>query len=222
MQPRVHLPGQPPAVTDRVLVRQTLVGDEGAFETLVRRYHTQVFLFIRHYLGDYDEACDVFQRVLLKLCASLPMLCTAGEQLGPWLFCVARNCCIDELRRRRMVRFSELGWESEEDVEERLPIASLVDPSPSPEETVEHHEVQRTLREAIEGLPSRLRPVVLLRYTDQLSFAEIGQRLKMPASTVKAYFYRARPLLRATLTAQGQTDPPAGERSEDRLPRKRA
>lgn len=82
MQQRVHLPSQPPEVTDRVLVRQTLAGDEDAFETLVRRYHTQVFHFIHHYLGDYDQACDVLPQVLLKLFASLPTLCRAQEQLG--------------------------------------------------------------------------------------------------------------------------------------------
>ncbi len=221
MQQRVHFPSQPAAVADRVLVRQTLAGDEGAFETLVRRYHAQVFHFIRHYLGDYDQACDVFQQVLLKLSASLPTLCTAGEQLGPWLFHVARNCCIDALRKRRMICFSELGWEAEEEGEPS-PLVSRADPCPSPEETVEHHELQRVLREAIEGLPPKLRPVVLLRYRDQLGFSEIGQRLQMPASTAKSYFYRARPLLRATLTEQGHTDPPAGEHAEGRLPRKRA
>ncbi len=222
MQQQVHFSNPPPAVTDRVLVRQTLAGDERAFEILVRRYHVPVFHFIRRYVPDYDQAWDVFQRVLLKLSTSLPTLCTGGEQLGPWLFCVARNCCIDELRKRRIVRFSELRWEAEEDVEELSQLASLVDPDPSPEEMVEHHEVQRALREAIDGLPPRLRPVVLLRYMDQLSFSEIGQRLKMPASTVKAYFYRARPLLRATLTAQEQADPPAEEHEEGRLSRKQA
>jgi RNA polymerase sigma factor (sigma-70 family) len=222
MQQRVHFSSPTPTVADRVLVRQTLAGDERAFEALVRRYHVPVFHFIRRYIPDYDQAWDVFQRVLLKLSTSLSTLCTGGEQLGPWLFCVARNCCIDELRRKRMVRFSELRWEAEEDVEELSLLASLVDPDPSPEEMVEHQEVQRALREAIDGLPARLRPVVLLRYTDQLSFSEIGHRLKMPASTVKAYFYRARPLLRATLTAQGQTDPSAEEHAEGRLSRKRA
>ena len=87
---------------------------------------------------------------------------------------------------------------------------------------MEYHEVQRMLLEAIDGLPSKLRLVVLLRYAHQLSFAEIGQQLHLPASTAKARFYRARPLLRATLTAQEQTDPPAGERSGSRLLRKRA
>jgi len=202
MQQRTHFPSQPATVADRVLVRQTLAGDEGAFETLVRRYHVQVFHCIRHYLSDYDQAWDVFQQVLLKLSASLPTLCTAGDQLGPWLFHVARNCCFDELRRRRIVRFSELGWESDE--EEQSPLAAIADPCPSPEEMAERHEVQRTLREAIEGLPSKWRSVVLLRYMNHLSFSEIGQQLKIPANTAKSYFYRACSQLRVTLIAQEQ------------------
>ena len=222
MQQRTHFPSQPAAVADHVLVRQTLAGDQDTFEILVRRYHTQVFHFIRHYVSDYDQACDVFQQVLLKLSTSLSRLCIAQEQLGPWLFHVAHNCCIDELRRRRMVCFSELGWDADEEEGEPSPLASRADPSPSPQETVEYHEVQHMLLEAIDGLPSKLRLVVLLRYAHQLSFAEIGQQLHLPASTAKARFYRARPLLRATLTAQEQTDPPAGERSGSRLLRKRA
>ncbi len=205
MKQRAYLPVKPKALADRVLVIQTLAGDEGAFETLVRRYHAQVFHFIRRHVSDDDQAWDVVQQVLLKLFISLPTLSTGQERLGPWLFRVARNCCIDEYRRRHVVRFSELGWEAEEDVEDLCPPASLIDPGPSPEETAEHHEVQRMLLEAIQELPPRLRQVVLLRYTHQLSFSEIGQRLKMPASTAKVYFCRARPLLRATLTAQEQT-----------------
>jgi RNA polymerase sigma-70 factor (ECF subfamily) len=221
MQQRIHHPGQPEAGADHVLVRQALAGDEGAFEILVRRYHTQVFHFIRHYISDYDQAWDVFQQVLLKLFVSLPKLCVAQEQLGPWLYRTARNCCIDALRVRRLVHFSELEWEAEEG-EEPFPLASLVDPGPSPEEMGERHEGQRELCEAIAGLPSRMRPVVSLRYTDELSFTEIGQRLKIPTATAKSYFYRARPLLRATLTAQGQADPPTEDDSGSRLSRKRA
>ena len=145
MQQRIHHPGQPEALADHVLVRQALAGDEGAFEILVRRYHTQVFHFIRHYISDYDQAWDVLQQVLLKLSASLPKLCLAQEQLGPWLFQVARNCCIDELRKKRMLCFSELEWDADEEEGEPSPLASRADPSPSPEETVEYHEVQRML-----------------------------------------------------------------------------
>lgn len=203
MQPQVHLPSQPEILADRVLIRQTLAGDQDAFETLVHRYHVQIFQCIRHYVRDYDQAWDVFQQVLLKLCAALPTLSIAGESLGPWLARVARNCCLDVLRSRRLILFSELEWQSEEELS---PLALLIDPSPSPEEMVEQLEVQHMLREAINGLPPRLRPVILLRYMAQLSFAEIGQRLKIPANTAKTYFHRARPLLRATITAQSEKE----------------
>jgi RNA polymerase sigma factor (sigma-70 family) len=203
MQSQVHLPSQPDLLADRVLIRQTLAGDQDVFETLVHRYHVQVFQCIPHYVRDYDQAWDVFQQVLLKLCAALPTLSIRGESLGPWLARVARNCCLDVLRSRRLILFSELEWQSEEELS---PLASLIDPSPSPEETVEQLEVQHMLQEAINELPPRLRPVILLRYTAQLSFAEIGRRLKMPANTAKTYFHRARPLLRATLTAQGEKE----------------
>ena len=197
---------KPEAVTDRVLVLHSLAGDESAFETLVRRYHVPVFQFIRRQVGDEDQAWDVLQQVLLKLFISLPTLSMGQARLGPWLFRVARNCCIDEYRRRHLVRFADLGWEAEEEGEELCPPACLVDPGPSPEEVVEQHEVQHRLLEAIAGLPPRWRQVVLLRYRQQLSFSEIGQRLQMPASTAKVYFCRARPLLRATLSAHEQEE----------------
>src|SRR6266700_8217626 len=87
-------------ISDGVLAQQTLAGDPYAFEDLVRRYHTPLFNFIYRFLGDYDQACDVSQQVFLRFYTSLPKL-SAGDPFKPWLFQVARNCCVDELRRRR-------------------------------------------------------------------------------------------------------------------------
>ena len=100
--------------------------------------------------------------------------------------------------------FSELEGEAEE--EELLPLASIPDFHPLPEEIAEHHDLQHTLRRAIQALPPKFRTVVLLRYADQLSFFEIGQVLKMPTATAKTYYYRACPLLKALLTVQRQTN----------------
>ena len=75
----------------------------------------------------------------------------------------------------------------------------LPDPHPLPEEIAKQHERQHALTQAVQALPPRQRAVVLLRYAGQLSFAEIGQALKMPATTAKASFYRARPKLAARL-----------------------
>lgn len=195
---------QSPEITDGVLVQQTLAGDQRAFEALVRRYNVPLFNFICHCLGDYDKACDVSQQVFLQLYISMPTLRT-GEPLKAWLFQVARNRCLDELRRKRAIHFSELEATTEDD--DLSPLAIMPDTKPLPEEIAEHHDLQQTLRNAIEGLPPKFRSVVLLRYASQLSFSEIGQTLNMPEATAKTYFQRARPLLRAALASYVQKTP---------------
>ncbi len=168
---------------------------------LVRRYNVSLFNFICHFLGDYDLACDVSQQVFLQLYISMPTLRT-GEPLKAWLFQVARNRCLDELRRKRAIHFSELEMITDE--EDLSPLAIMPDTHPLPEEIAERHDLQQSLQRAIQGLPPKFRSVVLLRYAGQLSFSEIGQTLKMPEATAKTYFQRARPLLRAALSAQRQ------------------
>ena len=126
----------------------------------------------------------------------MPTLRT-GEPLKAWLFRVARNRCLDELRRKRVVHFSELQTPGEDD--DLSPLAIIPDNSPLPEEIAERHDLQHTLQEAITCLPPKFRSVVLLRYASQLSFSEIGRTLEMPEATAKTYFQRAKPLLRAAL-----------------------
>ncbi len=189
-------------VDDGVLVRQVLAGDEQAFEILMRRYHTMVSHCISRYLGDGDHIWDVIQQVWLRLYHALPRLHTDGP-LGPWLLTVAQRCCLDELRRRRrrrIVVFSEL--EGDPDSEELGPLALLPDPRPLPDEIAEYHELQVVLRRAIETLPPRSQAIVRLRFYEQLSFAEIGERLHMPMTTAKVLFYRARARLASMLIAE--------------------
>jgi RNA polymerase sigma factor (sigma-70 family) len=190
---------QNPEITDGMLVTQTLAGDQQAFEKLVNRYHVVIFNFICHCLGDYDLACDVAQQVFLQLYISMPTLRT-GEPLKAWLFQVARNRCLDELRRKRATHFSEL--ESNGDEDDLSPLAIIPDTRPLPEEIAEHRDLQQALRKAIDNLPPKFRSVVLLRYAGQLTFSEIGKTLNMPEATAKTYFQRARPLLRAALAQQ--------------------
>jgi RNA polymerase sigma factor (sigma-70 family) len=199
MQVRERTKIQSPEITDGMLVQQTLKGDQRAFEALVQRYNVPLFNFICHCLGDYDLACDVSQQVFLQLYISMPTLRT-GEPLKAWLFQVARNRCLDELRRKRAIHFSDLESASDED--DLSPLAIMPDTRPLPEEIAERHDLQRSLRSAIDALPPKFRSVVLLRYTGQLSFSEIGKTLNMPEATAKTYFQRARPLLRTALAPQ--------------------
>ena len=183
--------------SDGILAQQSIAGDQRAFEILVQRYSTPLFNFICRFLNDYDQACDILQQVFLQLYISLPNLRTS-DPLKAWLFQVARNRCLDELRRKHVIHFSEL--EPVNDDDELSPLATMPDTDPLPEELAERRDLQQCLQKAIQTLPPKFRSVVLLRYAGQLSFSEIGQALAMPEATAKTYFQRAKPLLRAALT----------------------
>ena len=194
-----------PEVPDGVLVGQALTGDERAFATLVDRYQDPLLGYIRGMLKDGEQSSDVLQQVLLQLYISLPTLNTQ-MRLNGWLFRVAHNRCIDELRkrnRRNEVYFSTVEWESIE--EELLPVERIADSQPLPEEVAVQQDLHDTLRRAIDVLPPKFRRVVHLRCWKDLSFAEIGRLLKMPETTAKTYFHRACPLLGAALATSVQS-----------------
>src|SRR5229473_8556899 len=137
-----------PGMTDSVLAQRYLAGDQQAFEVLVNRYSGPLFTFIRRFLGgDYDAASDILQQVMVQLYISLPKLHT-GEPLKAWLFQVARNRCLDELRRKHAIHFSEL--EKSVDDDEQLALADMPDISPLPEEVAERHDLQQILLKAIQ------------------------------------------------------------------------
>ncbi|MGH2496628.1 MAG: RNA polymerase sigma factor [Ktedonobacteraceae bacterium] len=182
--------------SDSELIQQALAGSQYAFEQMVHRYETPLFRFISTFLYDYDQVCDILQQVLIQLYISLPTL-NPGRPLRPWLFQVARNRSIDELRRVSLLHFSELEGDNEEDYFQAH--YAIVDPTPLPEELVEQQELREYLCQAIRALPLHYRRIVALRYISQLSFGEIGETLGIPETTARAYFRRAKPLMRASL-----------------------
>ena len=194
-----------PELTDGLLVERVSTGDHSAFETLVYRYQAMVYQFAKRCLGESEQAHDVVQFVFLQLYVSIPhlrenpFLVRGNLPLKAWLFHVARNRCADEQRKKRVWLFSELKRADED--EELSLVDSIADPSPLPEVLVERQEVQRQIYEAIKALPPKYRSIVWLRSIEQLRFEEIGKRLKMPESTAKVYFHRARSLLRTALSS---------------------
>jgi RNA polymerase sigma factor (sigma-70 family) len=198
-QPRKYSILQGQGVPDGVLVGQALAGDQRAFELLVSRYHPPLMRWIQGFLKDDELANDVLQHVFLQLYLSLPVLLRNGSIRG-WLFEVARNRCLDELRKRQRrseIPFSTLEWKYRE--EELSPIEAIPDPEPLPEEVAERSDLQCSLQQALSPLPPKCRSIVGLHCFRQLSFAEIARVLNIPRNTVKTYYYRSLPRLRSAL-----------------------
>lgn len=192
--------------SDFALVARADEGDMSAFETLVKRYTSSLLALIHHYIKDYDRAGDILQHVYIQLYCSLAQLhatmptTRTKTPLKAWLMRVARNRCMDELRKKRQLLFSEMDITMND--EEVSPLWLIPDPQPLPEDIAETHDTRQMLLRAIGELPPSFRNVVFLRYTRHMTFVEIGEELHIPKNTAKTYFQRARPLLKAALLAQ--------------------
>jgi RNA polymerase sigma-70 factor (ECF subfamily) len=176
--------------------------EPAAFEALVRRHQAHVYNFCLRMLGQSDDAADVAQETFIQLFGNLDRL-DEREPLAPWLFRVARNRCIDVIRRRRTVPLEPTNLDLDE--------AHAYEPAtdePLPDELVERADLQRVLSEAIARLPPLYADVVALRYAADRSFAEIGVILDCDEGAARVRFHRAKTLLRQHLRHLTTDDPP--------------
>jgi RNA polymerase sigma factor (sigma-70 family) len=163
--------------------------EPAAFEALVYRHQSTVFNFCFRMLGEADDAADVSQETFVQLYSHLEHL-DDREQLTPWLLRVARNRCIDLIRRRKpLVRDMSVDDELHE------PAAD----GPLPDELAERADLQRLLSDAIATLPPHYAEVVALRYAADRSFAEIASILECEEGAARVRFHRAKAQLRRYL-----------------------
>src|ERR1700674_777034 len=169
--------------------------DPAALEAFVRSHQGGLYNFCLRMLGRADDAADVAQETFVQLFTHLGQL-DEREPIAPWLFRVARNRCIDVLRRRRTV---PLG--TPDDAGESTLAVEPVDEDPLPEEMAERADLQDVLASAIAELSPAYAEVVALRYAGDRSFAEIAVILDCDEGTARVRFHRAKTLLRQQLRA---------------------
>ena len=155
------------------------------FETVYERYHPQVLRFLRGMLGSgFETAADLAQDTFLRL-HSAPPAELAEPHVRFWLFRVARNLAINELRR-----FA---------VRERLrALITFVSPR-DPEAIALGDEERRGVTAALAQLPEAQRAAVILREWEELSYEEIAAALQTTVPKVRSDLFRARRKLRLAL-----------------------
>jgi RNA polymerase sigma-70 factor (ECF subfamily) len=158
-------------------------GDDLAWEALVRRYQGRVYAIAYHYMRDREEARDAAQEIFIKLYRGLGSM-REGDRFLPWMLRLARNCCVDRLRRLR-VRTPP----AEVPVEEAPQIAAA---EASPEDSSLEGARRGLLYRAIARLGEKNREMILLREIQELKLEEIAEMLGLPIGTVKSRSHRAR------------------------------
>lgn len=175
---------------DYRLLEQCRQGDRFAFETLFRKYQTYVYNISLGMLGNGEDAADVTQETFLRLHRSLESF-RGDACFSTWLYRVAVNLCITELRRRGRSRFQFL-----EDVLHDENATFHEELAPCPEESIELEEDRKIVRQVLRMLPPDYRAVMVLRHFQQLAYEEIAEVLHLTLSQVKTRLFRARKMFK--------------------------
>jgi RNA polymerase sigma-70 factor, ECF subfamily len=180
-----------------LLVMQARTGDSSAFSKLVRPYMRKAYHVALKITGNREDAEDAAQQTLLKAYAHIDQF-HGDARFSSWLIRIAINEARMKVRKRR----SEDFYLSYDVAPERgmSPLETLcAGESSHPEALYSRHEMQRVLREAIDGLRSSSRVVVWLLGLQERQTKEAAKILNLSESAVKTRFLRARQQLRESL-----------------------
>jgi RNA polymerase sigma-70 factor (ECF subfamily) len=147
-----------------------------AFECLVARYRTKVYRLALSYVRSPADAEDLAQEAFVRLWRALPHY-DGRASFSTWLYVIARNACLSELRRRGVRPTTAL-----DDVAE--PAAA------APEGT--GADARMDCEALVETLPEPQRQVVRLFYLEDRSYEQVAEMLGMPLNTVRSHLHRAR------------------------------
>lgn len=161
-------------------------GDRDAFALLVKRYGKQVYNFVLRQLKAPALAEDVTQEVFMRLVQNAADF-KHEARFSTWLYAIARNLCIDQLRRLQHRRHPSLDQPLGENDGRTLGDAVANEHfSASAERSAVSSEVQVTILKAVEALPDDQREVFLLREVADLPFKDIAEITGVPENTVKS------------------------------------
>ncbi len=182
---------------DEELVASVLRGEQERFGDLVERYQGRLVNYLLRLLGDAEDAHDLAQEVFLKIYLALDRF-DAQYRFSTWLFRVAQNAAIDQIRKRRLKLVSlhrpEDDHEGEGGGDWDLPSTS-----PTPYQESRNLERGGAIQAAIASLPPEYRELIELRHFAELSYEDIAQLKEMPLGTVKNKLFRGRQMLKEQL-----------------------
>lgn len=168
--------------TAQVLER-CLEGDELAWEVLVRQHQGRICSIAHGYVGEPDEARDLAQEIFVRVYQRLHT-CTEPDKFESWLIRIARNACIDHLRRRK-ARPPRQDVPADE-------MAGLAGGGPTPEDAWASSAQQKLVHRALQHLSEINREIIVLKDIQGLPLEEISGMLDLPLGTVKSRSSRAR------------------------------
>lgn len=167
-------------------IKRVLSGDDEAFSILVDLYKNRVFSLAYRMVSSKEESEDLSQEVFLKIYNNLRYYNPQKAGFSTWIYRITYNQCVDYLRRKKNT----------------IPLKDAMMPvfAETPEDNVITGEEIESLSKAVDKLPEIYRTPLILYHFHGLSYKEICQVMDVPMTIVKNRLFRARMMLRETLT----------------------
>src|SRR6187402_373783 len=173
--------------SDEVLMVRYQRGDREAFALLVNRHSKQIYNFVLRQLRTPALCEDVTQEVFMRLVQNAAEF-KHEARFSTWLYTIARNLCIDQLRKLSHRRHLSLDQREGNQPDAQLLGETISDPSPlsSAEHNALSSEVRSSIVRAVDSLPDEQREVFLLREVASLPFRDIAEITGVGENTVKS------------------------------------
>jgi RNA polymerase sigma-70 factor (ECF subfamily) len=164
-------------ITDAVLVKNYMNGDESALSVLIQRHKQRIYSFIYSKVFDRDITEDIFQDAFIKVIKNLKLGKYNEEgKFLPWVMRISHNLVIDHFRRNnRMPKFDNSG--------DFNIFSVLGDPALNAEKRLIKDQVECDLRRLIQELPEDQKEVLVMRMYKDMSFKEISERTGVSINT---------------------------------------
>ena len=178
------------AKRDLLLVNKALeTGDPDAYSNLMKLYRDPLYFMLYEKVGDQDLAKDLTIETLGKAFQKLHLY-VPDYAFSTWLFTVARNHCIDYLRKKQIPTSSiDKMIKDDEGNPSKFDLESS---DPNPESILIKKQRIKILQSIVDQLNPKYRDLVKLRYFKEFSYEEISTELDLPLGTVKAQLHRSR------------------------------
>lgn len=188
------------AQQDYTLIVQAIQGNQRAYTQLTQRYWSSVFHKMLQMVSNREDAHDLTQEAFSKAFHKLPTYAPKFA-FSTWLFKIAKNNCIDYIRKKRLVTCSiddPIEADSPNDYSNNIQ-AEILDP----EAAVIRAQKIEMVHEMVNGLNTKYKSMIQLRFYEEKSYDEIAKQLDIPLGTVKAQLFRAKELLFEQMQAPG-------------------
>jgi len=169
-----------------------------AFEELVYRYDKQVLSIATNFMGNREDAKDIYQEVFLRVYRALPRF-EFRSSFGTWLHKIATNVCLTQRSRRRRHIHASLDEVLPGQEESQRTLADTVADRSSSDQKAIGSQISEHLAEAMDSLSPKQKMVFTLRHYEGYKLKEIAGMMNCAEGTIKKYLFTATERLRDRL-----------------------